>query len=179
MPKLQEKACLSPCHFGFREKTSTLDAITVMKEVAAKYVCEGSTVYSCFIDLSKAFERVNHRILLNKLQEMGVPLKVLRILTYILSNSFASVKVGSVRSRKWRIIRGVRQGGVLSAYFFNVYINSILEKISCNENGCRIGITKRNIQAYADDVVIFCPTPGGLQELINIFFVQSATIISS
>ena len=169
MPKLQEKACLSPCHFGFREKTSTLDAITVMKEAAAKYVCEGSTVYSCFIDLSKAFERVNHRILLNKLQEMGVPLKVLRILTYILSNSFASVKVGSVRSRKWRIIRGVRQGGVLSAYFFNVYINSILEEISCNENGCRIGITKRNIQAYADDVVIFCPTPGGLQELINIF----------
>ena len=140
---------MSPCHFKFREKTSTLDAITVMKKVAAKNVCENSTVYSYFIDLSKAFECVNHRILLNKLRQMGVPLKVLRIFSYILSISFASVKVGSVNSQKLRIIRGARQGGIVSAYFFNVFIISILKEISSNENGCSIGITKRNIKVLA------------------------------
>ena len=103
---------------------------------------------------------------------MNLPRKLYILIRYILANSFASVQVGKFQSASWRISRGVRQGGVLSAYLFNIYINSILECVSSNENGCKLGIEKRNVQAYADDIVMFCPTSSGLQELINVFTEQ-------
>ena len=58
---------------------------------------------------------------------------------------------------------------MLSAYLFNIYINSILECVSSNENGCILVIEKRNVQDYADVIVMFCPTSSELQELINVF----------
>ena len=65
------------------------------------------------------------------------------------------------------------QGGVLSAYVFNVYINFILEEISCNESGCHIGITRRKIQAYADNGIIFLPDAWWTTGADKLFFVHS------
>ena len=61
---------------------------------------------------------------------------------------------------------------LLSAYFFCIYVDNMLEKISLEDYGCRIGVAWRNIQAYADDVAIFCSTAGGLQDLLKNFVEQ-------
>ena len=89
------------------------------------------------------------------------------MLKYLFSNCYACVEFGGCLSNKWRISEGVRQGGFLSAFLFIIYMNSILEDIDPCERGCRIGVTKRNIHAYAADVVLFCPTSSGLQKLID------------
>ena len=53
-------------------------------------------------------------------------------------------------SDSWVTTRGVSQGGVLSAFLFSLYLDDILTEISAMPVGCRLGINKINVQAYAD-----------------------------
>ena len=61
----------------------------------------------------------------------------------------------------------MRQGGVLSAFLFSLCLDDILTKISAMPVGCRLGINKITAQAYADDIILFSPTAGGLQQLFD------------
>ena len=58
-------------------------------------------------------------------------------------------------------------GGVLSSLFFSIYIDILLRNISELDLGCRLGILRSNIIAYADDLVLLSPSAKGLQELID------------
>ena len=73
----------------------------------------------------------------------------------------------SFLSDEWMIKNGVRQGGVLSGLLFSLYINSLLNRIEKCKYGCKMGILKANVIAYADDLVLLAPSAFGLQVLIN------------
>ena len=68
--------------FGFKAKHSTDMTIYALKEAALKYLSLNSNVYSCFLDASKAFDRVNHYVLFDQLVKRGVPLYIVRILVF-------------------------------------------------------------------------------------------------
>ena len=169
---LKNYASLSPYQFGYGQNSSTIVATALLKETINEYVSGGSSVHTCFIDLSKAFERVNHTILINKLVLLGLPAYFIEILKSIFSGSSVSVHWQGVLSRQWNVCRGVRQGGVLSAYLFVLYFDDILDilkEISSMSCGCRLGLARVNAQAYADDVVILSPTLTGLQLIVDRF----------
>ena len=76
------------------------------------------------------------------------------------------VCVNGVFSDSWKI-RGIRQGGITSAFLFNIYIDDILSTISNFKVGCFLGFKRVNIQAYADDVVLLSLSLSSFQFLIN------------
>ncbi len=78
-------------HFRFRKCTSTIMAAAVIKEVVANYYFKGSKVYSAFIDMSKAFDKVNHFTLLTELVNTRVSPSIINILKYIYQNQFVCV----------------------------------------------------------------------------------------
>ena len=170
LPVLERTCFISHLMFGYRKKTSTTDAVMLFKEIISRYTSEGSTIYACFLDLSKAFERVDHGKLLRKIKKFKVPSHIYRMIEFILSYTRTSVKYEDEFSEIWQISRGVRQGGVLSAFLFSLYIEDILQAVANEESGCYIGIRKINVQAYADDIVIYCPTSAGLQKLLEKFW---------
>ena len=88
-------------------------------------------------------------------------------LSYIFSNTCVNVRISSLFSDSWVTTRGVRQRGVLSAFLFSLYLDDILTEISAMPVGCRLVINKINVQAYADDIILFSPTAGGLQLLLD------------
>ena len=62
--------------FGFKAKHSTDMCIYAFKEAVLKYRGLNSNVYSCFLDASKAFDRVNHYVLFEKLIKRGIPIYI-------------------------------------------------------------------------------------------------------
>ena len=68
--------------FGFKAKHSTDMCILVFKEAILKYRDLSSNVYTCFLDASKAFDRVNHFKLFTTLSKRNVPMYIIRILIF-------------------------------------------------------------------------------------------------
>ena len=161
---------------GFRSRYSTSTACYVLKETVLNYTRSSSNVYACFIDISKAFDSVDHNILMNKLLEYGMPSSYINIIKFWYSNQFVKVRYGTEFSAEWRICNGVRQGGVLSGLFFSIYIDSLLENVCNSQYGCKLGIIKSNVIAYADDIVLLAPSASGLQSLIDIASRESTVL---
>ena len=166
MPYLN-KVKLSANQFAYRKNTSTLLAISCLKETIMNNIDHQDAVYACFLDMSKAFERVNHSLLLDKLKDKGIPEFVINVFKSIFRDSEIQVCYNNCMSNSWNIGRGIRQGGVTSALLFNIYIDEILSKMKDLNIGCRMGISKVNVQAYADDLVLLSPTSSGLKKLID------------
>ena len=109
--------------------------ISVLKEIVMKYRNMNSTVFMCFLDASKAFDRVNHEKLFKKLINRGLPGYLVRVLAYWYSHQIMMVRWGDTTSAPFQVNTGVRQGGILFPFLFNVY----MDELSSRLNACRIG----------------------------------------
>ena len=167
LDKINPLVTLDDRQHGFRTGHSTASACLLLKETIMHYKKGNSDVYACFVDISKAFDSVNHDILMQKLIEYGIPFSYINVIHFMYSNQIVNVKFGSCVSSEWEVKNGVRQGGVLSSLFFSIYIDILLRNISELDLGCRLGILRSNIIAYADDLVLLSPSAKGLQELID------------
>ena len=154
--------------FGFKAKHGTDLCIFALKEIVNKYRSLNSSVFMCFIDASKAFDRVNHRKLFIKLKERGVPAYLVRILAYWYTNQTMQVKWGDSVSGPFRVGNGVRQGGILSPVLFNLYVDDLSKRLNACKTGCMVGDMLVNHLMYADDLVVLSPSSAGLQQLLNI-----------
>jgi len=95
------------------------------RKVVDSYVTRGTTANICTIDLSKAFDKVNHYALFIKIINRLFPVKLLNIIINLFSCCESCVKWDSVYSSMFVITSGVRQGSVLSPILFNLYINDL------------------------------------------------------
>jgi hypothetical protein len=153
---------------GFVKNTSTAMAISILQEVIKSYTSKGSDVYTAFLDLSKAFDKVNPYILLNKLCVTDVNPCIVNMLNVMYFNQHVHVSFNNKTGQNWKLGNGVRQGGILSPLLFNFYINDVLETVTKCNVGCMFNDTRHNTQYYADDNVLLSPSKEGLQLLIDI-----------
>ena len=77
-------------------------------------------------------------------------------------------KWGPTVSASFSVRNGVKQGGILSPFLFNVYLDGLSVKLNETDVGCLIGGKKINHIMYADDIVLLAPSSKGLQTLLNI-----------
>ena len=166
--RLEQFVLTADNQFGFKPKHGTDMCIFALKEILDLYNRHNSTMFMCFIDASKAFDRVNHEKLFYKLQARGVPTSVVRILVFWYSHQSMYVKWGNSTSAPFKVCNGVKQGSILSPFLYNIYMDELSTRLNSCRTGCMVGDTFINHLMYADDLVIFCPYSAGFQELLRI-----------
>ena len=154
--------------FGFKSNSSTDLCVFSLKQVIDYYRSNGSPVYLCFLDASKAFDRVPHNILFSKLFEQKIPHIVIRLLVYWYSTQTFTVRWNNVLSDPFTASNGLRQGSILSPTLFSGYIDSLSIELYASSVGCTLNTKCFNHLIYADDTVLLAPSPKALQNLINI-----------
>lgn len=153
---------------GFRPLRGCQDQIFSLRQISEKYYEKGKDVFSCFIDLEKAYDRVPREKLLEVLGRYGVGNKLLRAIDSLYTKSMAAVRIDGKLSDWFQVKTGVRQGCKLSPLLFIIYMNEII-KNSNFEGGLNLGNNKIVSLAYADDLVILAESEGELQTNINKF----------
>ena len=149
-----------------RKKSRTTDNVFILRSVYEKYCLkDNKKLYACFIDFRKAFDCIWHEGLFLKLQKMGIRGNFYQVIKSMYKNATAAVKFNSSElSQPFPILRGVKQGDILSPLLFNLFVNDILPLLQCPESSPPSLIDKPvGGLLYADDLVVLSTTHEGLQ----------------
>ena len=150
--------------FGFRVNHRTTDSIFILKSLVTKYLIKRKNkIFSCFVDLRRAFDTVWHEGILYKLRENHVGLKLFNIVKDMYKCCESAVKIENKFSDFFRIERGVKQGDSLSPTLFNCFINDLHSVFDSTCDPVCLDTRKINTLSFADDLVILSESAKGLQ----------------
>ena len=141
---IESQNILIKSQYGIQMGKSTEQALV---DIQSKIVnsFENKEIPCCiFLDFAKAFDTVNHKILIDKLYYYGIRGSPLDWITSYLTNRSQCVTINNHTSSKLPITCGVPQGSILGPMLFLLYINDIVSSAS-----------KVDFQLFADDTCIF------------------------
>ena len=157
---------ISELQSGFRKGSGTGEGIFKLRTIFERTIAMQKDVYICFIDYTKAFDRVNHTKMIECLSEIGVDDKDLQIITKLYWEQTAVARTYNGISNEFKIKKGVRQGCVLSPSLFNLYTEKILREVG-DMKGVIIGGLNINNSRYADDTSLITSETADLQDLLT------------
>lgn len=120
---------ISPKQHGFVPGRSTLSNLTILTNYIHKSFRAGGQTDVIYLDFRKAFDLVNHKILLYKLKAYNIPAKLITWLANFVTGRSLSVVIDSDKSKPFIASSGVPQGSHLGPILFLIFINDIAQII--------------------------------------------------
>ena len=141
---LEKQELLTTKQHGFRKEHSTIHSIAQVTNYISKKIDSRIPTLAAFIDFKKAFDCVQHSVLLDKLEKFKVGEEVLTWVRNYLENREQRVLANGIYSGYQNITQGVPQGSVLGPLLYILYANDLTDVLT----NCKIAM-------YADDTVIY------------------------
>lgn len=142
---LDQHSILTQFQHGFRKGYSTVTQLVTVIHSFALNLDNNRQTDIIFLDFSKAFDRVPHDKLIQKLKRIGLPDILVNWIAEYLTNRSQFVAINDHRSPSLHVSSGVPQGSVLGPLLFLIYINDIVNVITPTVQ----------IRLFADDCVLF------------------------
>ncbi len=167
---LETNSLISPNQFGYREKMSTEDAIVQIVEDSKNALNQKKHTAVVFLDLSKAFDTVQHEILLQYLSKLNLGPSAVSLISNYISNRKQRVRLSGGYSDWLPLSSGVPQGSLLGPLLFLVYVNDIAKSID-----------KSKVISYADDTALYfsSESKSDLIKIVNTDLTRLTNYLSS
>ena len=141
---LQQHSLFSNVQVGFRKNHSTTSCILYSTDIIYKNIDRGNFTGVVFLDLKKAFDTIDHNILLKKLSKYSLSVNVVEWFKSYLTNRKQLIKVNGVKSDFKDVLCGVLQGSILGPLLFILYNNNMIEYLM-----------NSRINLYSDDTTLY------------------------
>ena len=161
---------------GFRKGMSCSDQVFAVRQICEKKLEKHQEVFWAFMDLEKAYDRIDREALWQVLRIYGVGGCVLGGIQSFYVGSSACVRVGSDLSESFEVNVGLRQGCVMSPWLFNVFMDGVVREVKMRtmerglmlkgQNGWEWEVSQL---LFADDTALVASTEERLQRLVNEF----------
>ena len=153
---------------SFRKGRGTRDQIANICWIIEKAREFQKNIYFCFIDYAKASDCVDHNKLGTILKEIEIPDHLTCLLGNLYAGQEATVRTGHRTTEWFQIVKGVRQGCILSPCLFNLYAEYMMRNAGLEEAQAGIKIARRNINnlRYADDTTLMAESEEELKSLL-------------
>ena len=133
---------LSPVLCGYRKRNNTQSALITLIEKMKESLGNNGLAVAVLMDLTKAFDTINHELLIAKLHAYGFDMDALEIIWSYLKNRLQRTKINVTFSSCTELLEGVPQGSILGPILFNIYLNDLF-----------FILKECNVCNYADDTM--------------------------
>ena len=142
----------SESQFGFRPKRGTVDAIFI--QIMEKAKERGVKLHFNFIDFKSAFDTVWRKALWKMLRAIGVNSSIVNMIENMYNKTTCAVIVNGYMTDWFEVMIGVRQGCLLSPTLFNVFLDFVMEELTCLDKEFTYKDNLNIDLKYADDTTL-------------------------
>ena len=170
----KQKGFFSEMQFGFQEGIGCIEASFTILETINHMLERGCKIFSCFLDVRKAFDTVWIDGLLYKLFiELGVGGRMWLTIKDLYTDVKAQVLYSGSLSRQFKVSQGTGQGRILAPFMYKVYINALLSTLTNHAYAIFINGLRVSSPSFADDISLLTTQQSFLAVLMHICYCYS------
>ena len=165
----EDKGLRAPCQAGFRPRMSTEQQLFALRHFIDRSRFQKQPLFAAFVDLKKAYDSVQHDLLLASLQRLGVHGSMLAAVQSLYDGGTMRMKISGRAGASGTARVGVRQGCPLSPILFGIFFDDLHARLLADCPTAGLDCQGLSVPAlfYADDVMLLSDTASGLQRLLD------------